>query len=131
MNTVKDLSTDFVVLNTAQQATIEHNDATLYARLERDYAGFKGHQLIACHSFSEDWPTWEVHPHGDEVVLLLSGSATLVLRQPDGDHALHLSAAGSYVIVPAGVLHTAKINVPTQMLFITPGQDTQNKVFDA
>ena len=45
----------------------------LYQDLDTDFAGFTGHVLIAVHEFSGDWPTWEVHPAGDEIVMLLSG----------------------------------------------------------
>ncbi len=97
-----------------------------YAALDRDYAGFAGHVLIAAHSFEKDWPTWEKHPAGDEIVVLLSGSAELVLREDDGDRAVTLVEAGSFVLVPRDTWHTAHIAESAQMLFITPGEGTEN-----
>jgi hypothetical protein len=40
---------------------------------DRRFAGFKGHVLVATFAFDADWPTWERHPAGDELVCLLSG----------------------------------------------------------
>jgi mannose-6-phosphate isomerase-like protein (cupin superfamily) len=83
-----------------------------------------GHLLVSVFSFSENWPTWEMHPHGDEMVYLLSGAATLILRLPHGDIGIALTANRGYLI-PKGVWHTAHTEVPCQALFITRGQDTQ------
>jgi quercetin dioxygenase-like cupin family protein len=38
-----------------------------------------------------------------------------------------LTEPGSFVIVPKGTWHTARIAKPTSMLFVTPGEGTQNK----
>ena len=32
-----------------------------------------------------------------------------------------------HVVVPKGTWHTARTSVPTKMLFVTPGQGTENK----
>ena len=117
----------FVVMSPDKQATPETFDALLYHRIDRTYDGFKGHELIACHQFERDWPTWEIHPHGDEVIVLMSGRATLLLETDAGEDAIELSKAGDVAIVPKDTWHTARISVPTQMLFITPGEDTQNR----
>jgi mannose-6-phosphate isomerase-like protein (cupin superfamily) len=67
------IDTEFVVLSPDKVASIEAKDSTLYQRLVTDYDGFRGHELISCHEFDEDWSSWEIHPHGDEIVILLSG----------------------------------------------------------
>ena len=118
---------EFVVLNADKRARIELFDSTLYERLDQEYNGFKGCELISCYEFSTDWPTWEIHPNGDEIVILLSGSVTFILQLGDREKSVFLDTMGSYVIVPKNVWHTAKINVTTKMLFITPGEGTQNK----
>ena len=118
---------DFVVLGPDKRATIEPADATLYQRLDRDYNGFTGHELIACHDFEADWPSWEIHPYGDEVVILLSGSVTFVLQREQGEELVALNDKGAYVIVPKNTWHTARIAKSARMLFITPGEGTQHK----
>ena len=99
----------------------------LYARLDDEFDNFRSHTLISGHQFSEDWPTWEKHPAGDEMVVLLSGRAVFVLRLESGDESIELSDPGSFVIVPKGTWHTAHIDEPTSMLFVTPGEGTRNE----
>lgn len=123
----RSIDTEFVVMRPDKNATVERFDAELYTRLDRDYDGFKGHELISCHFFSEDWPSWEIHPNGDEVVILLSGEVTMVLALAEGEQAISLEEQGSYVIVPANIWHTARTNSGAKLLFITPGEGTQHK----
>lgn len=100
----------------------------LYEELDATYGDFAGRTLISCHSFEDNWPTWEVHPHGDEFVVLLSGDVEMVLAGADGDEVQRLANSGDFVIVPRGVWHTARVRQPSTMLFVTPGQGTENKV---
>ena len=58
--------------------------------------------LISEYEFAADWPTWEMHPNGDELVYLLSGSADLVLDRPEGLTTLPLRGSAA-VVVPRGV----------------------------
>ena len=99
---------------------------TFYPELEAEFNGFAGHVLISQHHFVEDWPTWEVHPAGDEFVTLITGDITLVLWQDQQEHALRLSTPSDFVIIPKGVWHTARVQAPTTMLFVTPGEGTKN-----
>lgn len=124
---VHQIDDEFVVIGPDQKVRTETFDDNLYSRIEQNYNGFKEHQLVSCHSFSEDWSNWEIHPNGDEVVMLLSGKVTLVLGQDAGQRILTLDQPGSYAIVPANTWHTAKTAVASKMLFITPGEGTANK----
>ncbi len=116
----------FVVLTPAKVAHTVENTPAVYQNLERDFGSFRGHELIALHEFREDWPSWEVHPNGDETVVLLSGSATFIVQWDETDHHIALGEPGDAVIVPRGAWHTARIAEPTRMLFITPGEGTLN-----
>ena len=102
---------------------------SLYQQLDEEFNGFKGHVLISMYEFEDSWPTWEIHPHGDELVLLLSGEATMVLKTSNGEQSLALQAPGSYVIVPKNTWHTARVNQNCSLLFVTPGEGTENKTF--
>ena len=64
--------------------------------------------------------------HGDEFVCLLSGDAEMILAMRGGDETVRLNSPGQFVIVPRGVWHTAKVHAATRMLFVTPGQETEN-----
>ena len=85
-------------------------------------------RLVSGYAFDAAWPTWERHPAGEEVVLLLTGQATLQLQDGDGPvNSVVLTQPGDYVLVPTGVWHTASTEVPTTMLFITPGDSTEHR----
>ena len=99
----------------------------VYEELDRDFQGFRGHVLLSCHTFKEDWSSWERHPAGDEIVCLLSGAATMILEEGGAEEAVRLEKAGEYVVVPKGTWHTARTSVSTTMLFVTPGEGTENR----
>lgn len=99
-----------------------------YESLQKEYGNFKSHTLISAHNFTETWPTWEVHPHGDEMVVLMSGKAEFKLRRETGDESVVLETPGSFLVIPKNTWHTAIIEEAASVLFITPGEDTQNEV---
>ncbi len=119
------LDSTFVVLQPDLSAVPVPVTPTIWQELDQRFAGFKGRVLVSCFSFDSDWDTWEMHPAGDEIVCLLSGRAALEFE--GRGHVAELAEPGSYVIVPKGTWHTAHTRVPTRMLFITPGEGTQNK----
>lgn len=84
-------------------------------------------RLVTLHHFTESWTGWEIHPEGDEVVVCVSGSITLIQEGPDGGEKRIDLAAGEYAINPAGVWHTADTDGPTSALFITAGLGTQHR----
>jgi mannose-6-phosphate isomerase-like protein (cupin superfamily) len=88
---------------------------------------FRHEYLVTTSSFHEDWPNWEVHPNGDEIVCLLSGAVTFVFERADGNEQISLGHIGDFAFVPRGIWHTAQTRVPTVMLFITAGEGTQGR----
>jgi len=117
----------FVVMAPDLSATGVEVTATIWEELGRRFDHFKGHLLVARFDFEADWTSWEMHPAGDEVVVLLSGRVDMVLDR-GGEHEISsLARPGSFVIVPKGVWHTARTSTPTTMLFVTPGEGTANK----
>lgn len=104
-------------------------DASFWPRLIAGELGTFHHEyLVTTCTFTSDWPSWEIHPNGDEIVLLISGKATMVLESADGSHRqVELEAPGSFAFVPKGTWHTAKIDRESVMLFITAGEGTRNR----
>jgi len=127
MNKPMNIASTFVVVDKAFSAEPVAVTDNLWAEIDERFGDFAGSSLISSFSFDDDWPSWEVHPHGDEFVCLLSGAAEMIFAKPDGDETVHLTDPGSFVIIPQGTWHTAKVNVPTAMLFVTPGQGTENR----
>ena len=62
----------------------------------------------------------EVHPDGDELLVLLSGRVSVRLELPDGDQHVDLGA-GEALVVPKGVWHLITRLEPGQLLNVTPG----------
>ena len=120
------LRSTFLVLDAHQACTPVPVTPSLYADLDAEFGGFKGCALVAEYGFSADWDTWEMHPAGDEVLYLLEGRATLVLREGEAERSLTFDQPGSCVVIPRGVWHTARVSEPCRMVFITPGEGTRN-----
>ena len=85
-------------------------------------------RLVSMHRFTESWPSWEMHPLGDEVVLCTAGQMTLIQEFPDGSTAIVTLGAGEYVINPPGVWHTADNDGEATALFITAGFGTEHRL---
>lgn len=122
---VHKLAETFAVLKPDQSVAIVDVTPRIYADLVRNFDNFAAHSLVSLHEFSGPWPTWEKHPAGDEVIVLLSGVATLRIRTASGEETVTLDTAGSYTVVPRNTWHTAETSQKTRMLFITPGEGTE------
>ena len=121
------LSSTFVVTGPALDAETVDVTETIWSDIDRRFGDFAGRSLISCFEFSEAWPTWEMHPAGDEIVVLLSGDVDMMLALDGVDESVHLDTPGQFVVVPRGVWHTASPRKPTRMLFVTPGRGTENR----
>ena len=125
---VYDLSSTYLRLR--PDSSIEKLPADgFWPQLMRGELGNFHHEyLVTTAEYSSDWPGWEMHPNGDEIVCLLAGSASLVLEGPDGNRSeVPLTQPGSFAFVPRGSWHTAKIAAPSRFFFITAGEDTRHR----
>lgn len=120
------LASNFVVLDDKFNAKVVALSPDLYGRIDEEFSGFKGNLLISSYAFDEDWSTWEIHPAGDEFVILVSGDADLVLARAQGDETIRMTEPGTFVIVPRNTWHTARIRKTSIMMFVTPGEGTLN-----
>lgn len=120
------LSDSAVVFKPDQGCDVLPLTPDLYAVLDQQYQQFKQHVLVAMHSFSENWPSWEMHPKGDELVCLINGEIEFVLQTAMGTESITLSSPGAYVVVPRGTWHTARVKSGAQCLFFTPGEGTRH-----
>lgn len=103
-------------------------DDTFWHRVVTGQLGtFHNEYLVTSHAFDSDWSTWEMHPNGDEIVCLLSGAVTFILEQEGENEAIELKESGAYAIVPKGIWHTARVGMPSRMIFITAGEGTQHR----
>ncbi len=83
-------------------------------------------RLLFVHRFEADSRTWERHPHGEELVYLLSGAVDFVLERPGGVEVIELRAGSAY-LVPRGLWHRQVVRAPGDVLFVTPGKGTEHR----
>ncbi len=120
-----DLTTTYVHLEDGPVARPVPVGADFWETIDRrsDLAG--GRLVLVVHN-AADWPTWEMHPAGEEIVYLLSGAVDLVLQEPAGERVVAL-CRGQAVIVPRGVWHRGIVRSPGDTLHITRGDGTQHR----
>jgi mannose-6-phosphate isomerase-like protein (cupin superfamily) len=69
------------------------------------------------------YPTWEMHPEGDELLILLSGSLSVELREEETERTAPLSPQAA-LVVPAGVWHRVIVHEPSVLIAVTPCHNT-------
>lgn len=100
-------------------------DESFWKRISTGELGdFRNEYLVTVSTSDADWPFWERHPNGDEIVCLISGRITFVL---EGAGETELSAPGDFAFVPKGTWHTAHVAETATMLFITAGEGTEHR----
>ncbi len=85
--------------------------------------GIEG-RLVSMHAFGAPWDSWEMHPHGEELVLCIEGVITLH-QEMDGQCGTVVLDQGEGTINPPGVWHTADVDGPAVALFVTAGTGTE------
>ena len=83
-------------------------------------------RLVAAFCCDADWKHWEMHPHGEEVLVLLSGKLTMVFDEGGKEREVPLEA-GRACVVPRGTWHRAVVQEPGKLLGITYGRGTEQR----
>ena len=83
-------------------------------------------RLIMVEVTPVDWATWECHPLGDEIVIVLEGEGDFI-QQVDGGELRIPVKPGDTVLNPAGVWHTADVRQSIRAVYITPCPETDHK----
>jgi hypothetical protein len=83
--------------------------------------------LVTLSRQSEDWPMWEMHPQGEELVVLVSGSVELVVERNGQELRQTLNAPGQAWLNLRGDWHRAIVHQPSVLLFITYGTGTEHR----
>jgi mannose-6-phosphate isomerase-like protein (cupin superfamily) len=87
----------------------------------------RGGRLVTASRFTADWPHWEMHPAGEELVVLSSGALDLVLEGADGAHTALALRGRRAVLIPRGTWHWARVHEPSEMWFVTYGEGTRHR----
>ena len=92
--------------------------------LQRHAADGDDGRLVSMYTFTEGWATWEMHPHGEELVVCLDGEMTLH-QELDGVTTTVTLGQGDAVVNPPGAWHIADVSGTARALFITSGRGTE------
>lgn len=84
-------------------------------------------RLLSAFTFNGPWNTWERHPLGEELVMLLAGTCTLYLERDGNEQRFSLEKPGDFVLVPINTWHTATSDHEATLVFLTPGAGTDHK----
>lgn len=125
---VNDIAATFLhVRDGGSAGTVSVSDAFWESLAKGQYPELDQGRLMTAFTFSEPWASWERHPAGEELVMLLSGAATVILEVAGAEQTVELSEVGTFVLVPPKTWHTVRATVPTKMLFLTPGAGTEHR----
>lgn len=80
-------------------------------------------RLVMAMPMTADWTNWEMHPEGDEVILVTDG----VVRVHTESNEPVTVRAPELVVMPAGTWHTMDVIEPARVLTITWGAGTQHR----
>jgi len=114
----------FVHLPDGPQASLLPVTPDFWEELEA--RGDIGGRLVSAYRFDADWTSWERHPAGDELVVLLSGAIDFVLDEGGRERVVPLRGRGA-LLVPRGLWHTARVSAPCEALFVTRGDGTEHR----
>jgi mannose-6-phosphate isomerase-like protein (cupin superfamily) len=83
-------------------------------------------RLMGVLEMNRDSPGWEMHPKGEELLVMLSGAMDLVLEEEGGERVVEMSGGAAF-LVPRGIWHQLILREPGQLLFITAGEGTEHR----
>lgn len=83
--------------------------------------------LVSSATSEGAWPHWEMHPEGEEIVMLLAGAATLFLEHDGVERPHLLERVGQLVVIPRGTWHRLDSEQTVTLLFVTAGKGTQHR----
>jgi mannose-6-phosphate isomerase-like protein (cupin superfamily) len=84
--------------------------------------------LVGVFTYDASWPSWEVHPEGDEIVHVTAGDLEFVLEEEGRERRVR-AGAGETIVVPRGAWHRAIVHAPGAAVHVTFGKGTDHRPF--
>jgi mannose-6-phosphate isomerase-like protein (cupin superfamily) len=120
-----DLASTYVCLDPAGGAAELEVTSSFWETID-DREDLGEGRLVAVFAFGSDWQHWEMHPHGEEILVLLSGRMTMIFDKGGDERSVDLTE-GRACIVPRGTWHRAVVEIPSKLLAITYGRGTEHR----
>ena len=122
---IHDPSEVYVHLHADHALHLEPVDEQFWASIG-DRTDLHRGRLVTGMGTDGDWSVWEMHPQGDELILITEGAVRFHLD--DGEEVTrHEVRAPEYIVVPAGVWHTMDEVEPGRAVIVTWGEGTQHR----
>lgn len=87
--------------------------------------------LLGANHRAEDTESWDLHPRGECIVVLLTGAIDIVLQESTvDDRVVELREPGASVVIPRGIWHRQIVHAPSDLLFLTAGEGTEQRPVD-
>lgn len=83
-------------------------------------------RLVMAGDVTVDWDAWEMHPAGDELILVTAGTVR-VHTERDGRTSATTVGAPHLVVMPAGTWHTLDVIEPARVVTVTSGAGTEHR----
>ncbi|MBN9513803.1 MAG: cupin domain-containing protein [Reyranella sp.] len=125
MSQALSLDTTYIHLRPDERASVIEGGEAFWATVEQRRELDKG-RLMGIFDQSGDWPHWERHPAGEEILTLLSGEMEMVIETASGEERTALTPGQTFV-VPQGAWHRGIVHKAGQLLFVTPGAGTEHR----
>ncbi len=122
--TTFDLETTYLGLDGAGRVTPMPGGPAFWQNIDKNPDA--GGTLVTVGTGEGDWTHWEMHPSGDEVLIVLEGQVRMIFEKPDGEEHFDL-LPGATLVVPSGTWHRAVGQKQLRMLFMTYGEGTRHK----
>lgn len=84
------------------------------------------HSMMAIYPVTDNWPQWEMHPQGKEVLVLIEGHLDMLMDDGATQYTAEMRA-GTTLVVPAGTWHRALVHAPGKLLGVTYGPGTEHR----
>jgi mannose-6-phosphate isomerase-like protein (cupin superfamily) len=123
--TAFDLEQTYLFVDGAGGLTAQAVGPTFWAEIADN--PLAGATMISAGAGAGDWPQWEMHPAGAEVLVILEGAPRIWLEHPDGRLETVAARPGATVVVPRGAWHRVECEQPHKILYVTYGSGTTHR----
>ncbi len=119
-----DLETTYLALDGKGEVTPMPVTPEFWATIESSPAASRS--MIGVYPVESDWPHWEMHPEGAEILVLIDGRIDMMLEENGAQRVAPMSA-GTTLVVPAGAWHRALVREPGRLMAVTYGPGTEHR----
>ena len=120
-----DLGSTYLAIGDDGVATPIEITPAFWVELTSGQRRLPGRWLMGAGPARESPPNWDLHPEGECLIVLLSGSIDVIQETDGGDRTVELRQPGDSCFTPRGVWHRQIVHAPSERVFLVAGSSTQ------